>query len=204
MKANLSASLASLLAALAMPGWAGSIYQAAAVANPQMQVKDGAVSGCGFQLKALPVDAVTGKSPAVMIDVSFNIYANSLAMMKGGAGRVNLKDPAQWQSMPITGFWAKAKGQQAPTPLGGKVIPAETRGYLLYGTTFGAVMPLFDAVLGDQPLMISAQLKGEPVERIYSATPKTSAEEKRQIMDCMSELIAAMSAQQGAGAASAP
>jgi hypothetical protein len=202
MRGQTRTNVAALLAALITPAWGGSIYQAVIVAIPQMQLKDGKVSGCGYQLKAMPIDAAAQRKPAVMLDVSFNVYAQTFGLMKGGAEHLNLSDPTKGVNKPISSFWLKLKDQPAPTPLGGKTIPAETRGYLLYGVEFSQTMPLFDAVMSDMPMLLGVHVKGEPVERIYSGTAKVANEEKQQILDCLSELSAGIRAT--LDAASAP
>lgn len=48
----------------------GTVEQAFILADPQMQVRDGAVQGCGYRLKAIP-QSFDGRSPVLALDASF-------------------------------------------------------------------------------------------------------------------------------------
>jgi hypothetical protein len=161
-----------------------------------MQVRQGDVDGCGFQLRSLPAN-LNGARASVLLDVSLNLYANYLALMKGGAAEITLSQgaPTRRKSLPITGFWLKLAGGKATVPRGNKVIPAEDAGYLLYGSEFPLLAELFYAVLEGKELSIGVKLKGESTERIYVGTAGIEEAERKQSSQCMEELVARMRAE---------
>lgn len=66
---------------------AGTIEQATVLADPQMQVKAGALQGCGFRLRVMPL-SISGLRSVVLLDASFNLYSDGLGLLKGGAMEV--------------------------------------------------------------------------------------------------------------------
>lgn len=174
---------------LAVSAFAGPIYQAAMVVVPAMQVRAGAVDGCGFQLKSMAPEKAD-RAP-VMLDVSFNLYANGMMMLKGGAVALQSRAGGAELSLPIVSFWLKLADMPATAPAG-KVIPAQSAGYLLYRVLSPEFANLFSAVLDEQEIMVGVHIKGEPVERIYVGRPKPSEDEKRQMAQCAGELSRAL------------
>lgn len=172
---------------------AGTVEQAALLLEPQMQVNTGAVAGCGFRLRAMPV-ATSGS--AVLFDGSFNLYAVGVPLLKGGAEQLLLKDGKAVKSAnrPIESFWFMAAEGEPTTPLGGKLVAAEAAGYLLYGVEFAAMTNLFSAVMDNAPMTIGFRVKGEPVDRIYTGSAIASDEDKQQSNLCMERLIKRMRA----------
>jgi hypothetical protein len=169
----------------------GTVEQATIVADPQMQMKAGKVEGCGARLRSVPKEL--GPKSNMVLDSSFNVYASGLALLKGGAVELAAKKGSQEvtvRNKPIQSFWLKVQSEQATVPSGDKVIPAETKGYLLYGTSLDAALKLFDAVLTDAPITIGMRLHGEPVERIYTGTAEFSKPDAAELTRCMGELAA--------------
>lgn len=181
---------ASVFPLLPLQARAGTVEQANIFADVQMQVKDGELQGCGFRLKGLSELTPQTKS-ALVIDMSVNVYSNSVGLMKGGAVQVEVvsASPGASKNRPVTKFWAKVSGQSPTAPLNGKAIPAETKGYMLYGVETKKAFELFDAVLEGTPLMLGVQLNGESVDRIYSGTVRVSDSDKAQAQQCISELL---------------
>lgn len=160
------------LVALTLTIWfgtaqAGTVEQAIILADPQLQVKDGAIRGCGFRLKSM-VQSNPPLPAVVVLDTSFNLYSDGLALVKGGAVQVAVSDDNRTlpKNRPIESFWIKQQGAKATKPEGGKVTAAETKGYLIYSVRGVAVMGLFAAVWEKTPLTVGVRLKGEPVDRI--------------------------------------
>ncbi|MFG6412473.1 hypothetical protein ACG02S_01025 [Roseateles sp. DC23W] len=184
-----------LVALLQGTAHAGTVYQSAIVASPQMQVRDGQTDGCGFQLKSLPT-SLAGEKSAVVLDVSLNLYSSYLALMKGGAVELGVSGgkPMARKALPITAFWLKASGGRATVPRENKVIPGEDPGYLLYGADFALVAELFYAVIEGKQLSLGVKVKGESVERIYVGVPQIEDAEKNQSHQCMTELPERMKA----------
>lgn len=170
--------------------YAGTIELATIVADPQMQVKNGVVEGCGYRLKAIPKSLETNRQP-VLLDASFNVYANGpFGLVKGGAVQVEnmsgkLGKPV---NRPIESFWIKAQGAR-PTSSSEKKIPSETKGYLLNGISVTDVMRLFQSVLELEPLTIGMRLKGESVDRIYSGVAITEDSGNAEIRRCIADLV---------------
>ena len=170
---------------------AGTIEQAYIFGDPQMQVKAGAVVGCGYRLKGMPKDTALSK-PFILLDTSFNLYANGLELLKGGAMLMSPKKDGQLGqpvNKPINGFWLMAGDGPPTAPVGNKVLAAEDRGYLLYGITVGASTALFAAILDGSPVTVGVRIKGEPIDRIYAGVVNVSDADKQQHQQCMTRLL---------------
>ena len=188
--AQLIISLSALACSLAQ---AGAVEQAIILADPQMQVKDGLLQGCGYRLKSIPKQL--GSKSTVILDSSFNLYASGMALLKGGAIEAGAKNGAPdgaVKNKPIQSFWLKVQSEKATVPSGGKVIPAETKGYLLYGTSLNEVLQLFEAVRSKTPITIGMRLRGEGTDRIYSGTVELSEEDGAEGSRCFAELLEQM------------
>jgi len=174
---------------------AGTVEQAIVIAEPQMQIKDGAIQGCGYRLKSIP-QSLAGLTSVIVLDTSFNIYAKGKALLKGGAVRVAVKAgaPGKAENRQIASFWIKAQGEKPTKALNGKVIPGETQGYLLYVETIAAVAKLFDSVADGTPLTIGVRVKGEGIDRIYSGVAQLSDQDRNQGAQCLNDLVKQMEA----------
>jgi hypothetical protein len=184
-------SVALLALALALASaQAGTVEQAHVVADLQMQVKGGAIQGCGYRLKGMPKD-FAGSRSLILLDASFNFYSEGLALLKGGAAQVTVKEggPTNPVNKPIESFWLKAPAEKPTTAVNNKVMPAETKGYLLYGVNVESVMSLFTAVWDKKPITIGVRIKGEPIDRIYVGTAQLSSEDSAQGNQRMDELL---------------
>lgn len=168
---------------------AGTVEQAIILADPQMQVKDGAVQGCGYRLKAIP-QSFDGRSPVLALDASFNLYFGGIGLMKGGAIHSDFKDgKPQPTTKPIENFWLKAQGDKPTSAVNGKVLAADTPGYLLYGATVDSVLALYRSVADGTPLTLGVRLKGEGIDRIYSGVVQISDADRRQGRQCLGDLL---------------
>lgn len=184
--------LAFCAAALVTGGaCAGTVEQATVFAEPQMQVNDGALQGCGYRIKSIPK---FDPDSVVVLDMSFNIYSPGFVLMKGGAVQFDVKDgrPDNPVVRPIAGFWLKAPNMRPTTALNGKLTPAENKGYLLYGEKVDAVMRLFNAVWDREALTLGMRIKGESIDRIHTGTVQVSDEDVRQVQQCFDELVQQM------------
>jgi len=168
----------------------GTVEQATVIAEPQMQIKDGAIQGCGYRLKSIP-QSLVGLTSVIVLDTSFNIYAEGMVLLKGGAVRIDVKAgaPGKAENRQIASFWMKAQGEKPTKALNGKVIPGETQGYLLYGESIAAVAKLFDSVADGTPLTIGVRVKGEGIDRIYSGIAQLSEQDRAQGAQCLDELV---------------
>ena len=169
---------------------AGTVEQATIIADPQMQVKDGAVQGCGYRLKSIP-KSFAGQSSVVVLDTSFNLYLTGLGLLKGGALQIQIKDgkPGQATTKQIESFWLKVQAEKPTTALNGKVLPAETKGYLLYGESVASIGKLFAGIAEGTPITVGVRIKGEAIDRIYSGAVQLSDQDKEQGSQCLDDLI---------------
>ena len=169
---------------------AGTVEQATIIAEPQMQIKDGAIQGCGYRLKSFP-QSLRGLNSVVALDTSFNIYAEGSALLKGGAVRfpVNAGALGQAANKPIVSFWMKAQAEKPTKALNGKVLAADTQGYLIYGEAISTVAKLFESVAEGTPLTIGVRVKSEGVDRIHSGVARLTDQDQAQTVQCMAELI---------------
>lgn len=171
----------------------GTIEQAAVLAEPQMQVRAGAIQGCGYRLKGIP-SSPDLRRPILLLDASFNIYSEGFGLLKAGALQVDGQrvDAAKTVVRPIVSFWLKVEGEKPIAAKGGKFIPAETVGYLLAGADVQVVVQLFEAVWDRRPIMVGVRIKGEGVDRIYSGVPQTTEHEKNEGLQCFTGLAKQM------------
>ena len=197
MLPNLTFLLVALASAAAH---SGTIEQATILADPQMQVKGGAVDGCGYRLKSIP-QGISGLKSALLLDSSFNLYASGLALVKGGAVQVEIANgaPSRPLNKPIQSFWLKVQSENATVPTG-KVIQAETKGYLLYRISPTAAIQLFDAAWSKTPITIGMRLRGEGIDRIYTGTVKLSESDTVEGQRCVDELLKQVKSSDGADA----
>lgn len=189
-----SRHFASLTIALAAgASEAGTVESARIFADSQMQVKEGAIQGCGYRLKAIP-STFGNSSSVVVLDTSFNFYSTGLSLLKGGALQFRIEGGTTGQRVnrPILSFWLKAQAEKPTVALNGKVLQAEDKGYLLYGVTAESVMGLFGAVWNKLPITIGMRIKGEPIDRIYSGTIEHTDGDGAQVRQCMDELVKQM------------
>ena len=172
---------------------AGTVEQATLVAEPQMQVKDGAVQGCGYRLKAIP-SSLAGLTSVVVLDTSFNLYESGLGLLKGGALQIPIKEgkPSQATSKQIESFWLKVQSEKPTKARSGKVVAAETKGYLLYGVSVADVSKLFGAIVEGTPITVGVRIKGESIDRIYVGAAQLSDQDKEQGSQCLDDLIKQM------------
>lgn len=184
--------LALAIASAFSGAFAGTIEQAIVLAEPQMQVKDGAISGCGYRLMSATKDAPNARS-SIFMDASFNLYDSGIVLLKGGAVQIT-KTPegSRRTNKPIDSFWLKVDGHTPTKPFEGKVIPSETNGYLLFGVPLEAVIPFFGAITDAKPFTIGMRLKGESIDRIYTGVAQISEDDGKSAAQCFIELTNAM------------
>ena len=141
------------------------------VGDPQMQVRDGNLDGCGFRVRSVSIESLSpGNIDA--IDASFNLYSKALALLKAGVLRVKAAKDGQVSApvvRPIRTFWFKVVGEKPTSPTVGKIFPSDSpKGYLLHGDSITRVLPLFEAVFAREPLTIGVRVSGEDIDRIHT------------------------------------
>ncbi len=85
--------------------------------------------------------------------------------------------------------------------MGGKVLPAEAKGYLLYGAPIESITDLFEAVWTNAPITVGVRLKGESINRIYAGAAQVSDADDQQGHECMGQLASQMQKELGAAEA---
>jgi hypothetical protein len=181
---------ATCIAALAVASVsAGTVEQATITADPQMQVKDGEVQGCGYRLKSIP-KSFAGQSSVVVLDTSFNLYSTGLGLLKGGALQIQIEDgkPTQATAKQIESFWLKTQAKKPTAPRNGRVVPAENAGYLLYSVSEESVLELFTGLV-EGPVTVGVRIRGEAIDRIYSGAVQLSDQDREQGIQCLDDLI---------------
>lgn len=168
---------------------AGTVEQAIILADPQMQVKDGVVRGCGYRLKAIP-QSFDGRSPVLALDASFNLYLDGIGLLKGGAVHSDFKGGTpQPTTRPIQNFWLKVQGDKPTSAADGKVLASDTPGYLLYAASVDSVLALYRSVAAGTPLTVGVRVKGEGVDRIYTGIVQISDANRQQGRQCLEDLV---------------
>jgi hypothetical protein len=167
-----------------------------------MKVKDGAVQGCGYRLKAIP-KSFAGQTSFIFLDASFNLYSPGYGLLKGGAMQIEVKDGKfQAAARQADSFWLKVQGDSPTTAVDGRVLPSESKGYLLYAVSADSIARLFAGMAVGMPFTIGVRLKGEGVDRIYSGEVQMSDKDREQGRQCtidLSKVIEAANSNAGSG-----
>lgn len=181
---------------------ADTIEQAQLAAQPQMNVKDGALLGCGYRITAVPKNT-SRPTPVVAMDTSLNLF-RGVVMLKGGAikfvargGQPGVGEPVV---QPIETFWLKVPNMRPTKAREGKIMPAENKGYLIYGETADALLGLLGAIWNREALTIGMRIKGENNDRIYTGVAEVSDTEIQQVRQCIQELIEQLQHDKGTSA----
>lgn len=190
MKRMLKHGLAFAAAIAACCASADTIEQAQLAAQPQMNVKDGVVLGCGYRITAVPKNT-SRSTPVVVMDTSINLF-RGVVMLKGGAvkfvarsGQPGVGEPVV---QPIETFWLKVPNVRPTRAREGKIMPAENNGYLIYGETADVLVGLLSAVWNREALTIGVRIKGETNDRIYTGVAELSDADIQQVRQCIQEV----------------
>lgn len=155
-----------------------------------MQVKDGKVDGCGWRVLATAMpDSLPGT--AMALDTSFNIYANGMHLLKGGAVRFRLAADGsliRQDVRPISSFWLKTGSASPSSPTGPVSKSDSPKGYLLYVSQFERALDFFSAVADGAEILIGVRVVGEDMDRILAGTVEATDDEKRQVGECLKGL----------------
>lgn len=164
--------------------------------QPQIMVKNGKTTACGLRIVGgndinRPDDVMKG------FDVSFNIYDNYLALYKGLASKpISGKDLVERKNIngnvPLKSFWIKAAKLDASLPIGGKVIPGETKHSLLYSSDLNLTLNLLKAVLDRQEIKVGIHRAGDPVGNVFYGIVQLTDDDIEQTGKCLGELLDAM------------
>ncbi|MEY8689884.1 MAG: hypothetical protein AB9M53_08400 [Leptothrix sp. (in: b-proteobacteria)] len=159
------------------------------VTQPQMQVKSGAVDGCGVRIIAIPTAGAPTKK-GFAVDASFNIYADGVGMVKAGVIKTLNGNPTG-ETQPISNFWLKANGAKATAPNAVGVLKSPTpKGYLFYATELSTINKLFSALLEQEPVLLSIRRTDEDMDRTFAGTAVLSDTDRAQVMNCLNDLAA--------------
>ena len=195
MKLNLKSLLTLLFFSVGNYSFAGMVEQMDFVAQPVVNVRQGSISGCGYRLIGSKANTQAG-AKYFAIDLSFNLYVEGVAAVKGGLLEFDVKSLQENKPpkpLSIRGFWIKTKGAKATNPINNKITRSESpRGYLLYTTDVENVIPLFGAVYAGEQVMIGYTRAGEDFDRVFNGFVTLQVSEVKQIQDCVTELLSNM------------
>ena len=176
-------------------GFAGMVEQIELIAQPLVNVKQGDITGCGYRLIGSKINTSVGKKSNA-IDLSFNLYIEGVAAVKGGLLEFDVKSLQENKSpkpIAIKNFWVKSKGAKATHPINNQIIKSQSPvGYLLYTTEVENVVPLFGAVYSREQVMIGYRHANEDFDRVFNGVITLTAAEEGQIQDCVNELLSNM------------
>lgn len=184
-----------LLALLAASGMASAntVRQAMGNIEPIVNVKDGAVQGCGQRLVLIE----RGTDPAghrFAIDASVSIYAQGFAMVKAGLLKFKPNNSG-FTVLPIESFWLKGQGLGVTELLRSPgFLPAtEPKGYLMSGSNLqssGSLMGLFAE--GKRSLMFGVRAKGEGMDYVFSGDLEFAPDQLKSFAECIDGLKGAL------------
>lgn len=169
---------------------AGPIEQVTFVAQPQIEVQNGEVVGCGWRLMSVP-NVADKKTKSYAIDVSFYLMNIEFGLVKGGILEIDAKT-LQSNKVPTalnaTSFWIKSQTANATSPLDGVYKKTTTPiNYLLYATEFDPVTPLFNSVVQNNKIWVGFKLANEDMERIFSGNVKVTSEDAGDMSKCLND-----------------
>ena len=176
-------------------GFAGMVEQIDFIAQPLVNVKQGDITGCGYRLIGSKINTSGGKKSNA-IDLSFNLYIEGVAAVKGGLLEFDVKSLQENKSpqpIAIKNFWVKSKGAKATNPINNQIIKSQSPvGYMLYTTEVENVVPLFGAVYAREQVMIGYRRANEDFDRVFNGSITLTDAEEKQIQDCVVELLSNM------------
>jgi len=172
---------------------AGPIEQVTFVAQPQIEIENGQIVGCGWRLMSIP-NVTDRKTKSYAVDVSFYLINIEFALVKGGLIEVDAKT-LQTNKLPTAlntkSFWIKSQTANATSPLDGIYKKTNTPvNYLLYATEFDPVTPLFNSVVQDKKIWVGFKLATEDMERIFSGNVKVTSEDAGDMSKCLNDFQA--------------
>jgi len=179
-----------LLLAIALPLRAQNVLQVRIEGQPLVYVKAGKVTGCGVRMYG---GSETGM-PGMMkwFDVSANFNVSGPSLVKALAYDISLKDVASGKSMknaPVKAAWLKADGADGTSPVGGRVVPSDDKGGILYAADDELVAQILIASLKGRTVMVGIRRSDENRERIYAGVPELSDDDKTRLAQCMQDGI---------------
>ena len=169
---------------------AGPIEQVTFVAQPQIEIENGQIVGCGWRLMSIP-NVTDKKTKSYAVDISFYLVNIEFALVKGGILEVDAKT-LQANKFPTAlnakSFWIKSQTANATSPLDGVYKKTTTPiNYLLYATEFDPVTPLFNSVVQNNKIWVGFKLANEDMERIFSGNVKVTTEDAGDMSKCLND-----------------
>jgi hypothetical protein len=172
---------------------AGPVEQVTFVAQPQIEIENGQIVGCGWRLMSIP-NVTDRKTKSYAVDVSFYLVNIEFALVKGGILEVDAKT-LQTNKFPTAlnakSFWIKSQTANATSPLDGVYKKTNAPiNYLLYATEFDPVTPLFNSVVQDNKIWVGFKLVNEDMERIFSGNVRVTSADAGDMSKCLSDFQA--------------
>lgn len=175
---------------VACSGWASAqnVVSMDMEGQPLPYVKEGVTQGCGLRILAAVPAAKGGYR---MADLSANVWANGAAMVKGttyDASPAAIQAGTRPKLAIVESVWIKAPGERATAPLS-KVARGEDGFALRYATSVSSVIDVLFAQREGQALTVAIRRKGESNERIYSGPVKLEERDRKELAECLSEIL---------------
>ena len=173
--------------------YAGPIEQVTFVAQPQIEVENGEVVGCGWRLMSVP-NVTDKKTKSYAVDVSFYVINIEFGLVKGGILEIDAKT-LQSNKVPTAlnakSFWIKSQAKSATAPLDGMYKKTDKPiNYLLYATDFELIPPLFNSAVENNKIWVGFKLANEDMERIFSGNIKVTSEDAGDMSKCLKDFQA--------------
>jgi hypothetical protein len=173
------------------PCFAQNVSHVRIDSQPLVYVRSGVINGCGVRLLGGEFGPV---EPIAWFDVSFNIYAQGIGMIKALSYDVRIeemKSGKRGPAVPVQGAWIKVDGSMATRPLKG-ISSGEDLGSIVYAASADDVFPLFFGLLEGKQFMVAIQRKGQSGERIYAGAPTLDEADAKRISSCLNELASSI------------
>ena len=182
--------------ALASPAPAGSMFEATILGKPDIHLRDGNLSACGMRILAVENTEPNDASRNV---IDSSVYVSlSGGVVKGTHTKPTPIDIANKKfipaNLPIKKFWFKAPGHTATQPTTG-LLDSETKNALFYATSLDSAFGLLGAVVSGETIQIGFQEAEASVSTILYGTVKISEGDLNQLVMCIQELSAQISAE---------
>jgi hypothetical protein len=183
-----SITLIALLSVLPSISSAQNLLEARIDGQPLIYLKEGNIQGCGVRLFSVQLDAVgsTGKS----WDVSFSYWTNGLAVAKGLAYDIDvreLKAGKKPRNARLEQFSIKAPNVSATRPRENRILSGEEAGSIMYVIDLGTALDLFKAIAAKETFTVSIRRPEERTDRLYFGIPALTDTEREQLMNCVGE-----------------
>jgi hypothetical protein len=182
MKKN--AILLALLAASSVAS-ANTVRQAMGTIEATVNIKGGAVQGCGHRL-ILVEKQPDSQGNRFAVDASVSIYSSGHALLK--AGLIKFKVDKSRSIQPIESFWIKGQELRVAEILSppGFLPSEEPKGYLLAGSSLNSAGDLLSLFAGGSgSVMVGVRPKGASLDYVLNGELSFEPADLKSFADCI-------------------